>query len=155
GLVIFPWRLYSDLGAYIFTWLIGYSALLGSIAGVMLADYYIIRRCQLNLEQLYLEDGEYTYGGSGFNLRAIAPMFVGIASTLPWFFEPALGKNALGQFRFDAPPFFETLYTYAWFVSLLIAGVCHILFTVISPPPKPDPLESSRALHREPGRQIA
>src|SRR5690606_30585417 len=67
GILIFPWKLYSDLANYIFTWLIGYSALLGAVAGVMIADYYVLRRRRLDVADLYREDGRYAYGGSGFN----------------------------------------------------------------------------------------
>lgn len=130
GVLIFPWRLYSDLGNYIFTWLIGYSALLGSIAGVMLADYYVIRRRRLNVEELYRPDGEYSYGGSGFNWRALSAMVIGILPNIPGFLEKATNG------RFNALPLFDTLYTYAWFVSLAIAGVTHVLLTSIAPPPR-------------------
>ena len=44
GIIIMPWKLLADPTGYIFTWLIGYSALLGPIAGILLADYYLVRR---------------------------------------------------------------------------------------------------------------
>jgi len=119
GIVIMPWRLITDLGAYIFTWLIGYSALLGSIAGVMLADYYIVRRRQLDVEELYRRDGKYSYG-SGFNGRAIVAMLVGIAPNVPGFIRQATSSGPIQD-----PGFFDTLYTYAWFVSLTIAAVVY------------------------------
>ena len=78
GIVIQPWRLLADPSGYIFTWLLGYSGGLGSIAGVLIADYWIVRRRELRLEDLYLADGEY----GGWNLRAIAATAVGCASRL-------------------------------------------------------------------------
>ncbi|MCB9866522.1 MAG: NCS1 family nucleobase:cation symporter-1 [Phycisphaerales bacterium] len=128
GVLILPWRLYSDLSEYIFTWLIGYSALLGSIAGIMLADYYIIRRTRLVVEDLYRTNGQYAYGGSGFNWRAIVALVVGIAPNVPGFLAQA-SNGAI-----HVPQIFATLYTYAWFVSLAVAGVTHVALTRMWPP---------------------
>ncbi|MCB9849190.1 MAG: NCS1 family nucleobase:cation symporter-1 [Phycisphaerales bacterium] len=128
GVLILPWRLYSDLSQYIFTWLIGYSALLGSIAGVMLADYYLIRRTRLDVDDLYRTKGRYAFGGSGFNWRALTAMVIGILPNVPGFLAQATnGKIVVGEF-------WQMLYTYAWFVSLLIAGGVHVILTKLSPP---------------------
>ena len=142
GILIMPWKLYTDLShyiftwkliadpsGYIFTWLIGYSALLGAVAGVMLADYYLLRRARLDAEALYLEQGEYAFGGSGFNWRALVAVAVGIAVNVPGF----LAQASAGSIQ--VPPIFESLYTYAWFVSLLIAGLAHIVLSTTFPPP--------------------
>src|ERR1700709_94047 len=59
GIAIQPWRLLADASGYIYTWLLGYSGGLGSIAGVLIADYWIARRQQLSLEDLYLANGIY------------------------------------------------------------------------------------------------
>jgi NCS1 family nucleobase:cation symporter-1 len=134
GVVIMPWKLFNDLGAYIFTWLIGYSALLGAIAGVMLADYFVVRRTRLNADDLYREDGEYSFGGSGFNWRALVALVVGILPNVPGFIEKAAGLNKAGDLIFDASPLFDTLYTYAWFVSLGLAGIVHVVLTATAPP---------------------
>jgi NCS1 family nucleobase:cation symporter-1 len=131
GIVIMPWKLLSDLGAYIFTWLIGYSSMLGAIGGVMIADYYVIRRRRLNEDELYLPDGEYSYGGSGFNWRAIVALFAGIAPNVPGFLQAA--SNG----KIPAPEFFAHLYQYAWFVSLAVAFVVHFALTKLFPPSMP------------------
>lgn len=136
GIAIMPWRLISDLGNYIFTWLIGYSALLGGIAGVMLADYYLIRKRELDPDALYDERGEYSYGGSGWNWRAMAALLLSILPNVPGFLEHALGNDANGALRFDAPAVFDHIYTYAWFVGLFLAGALHVLFTKMAPPPR-------------------
>jgi len=133
GILIMPWRLVSDLGGYIFTWLIGYSALLGSIAGIMLVDYYAIRRTELNVEDLYRREGRYRYLG-GFNPRALAALALGIIPNVPGFAEKALGADATGTLRFDAHPFFDAVYTYAWFVGLVVAGAVYQALNVIFPP---------------------
>lgn len=126
GILIFPWRLYSDLGHYIFTWMIGYSALLGAIAGVMLADYYLVRKRRLDADELYREDGAYRFG-NGFNWRALTALAAGILPNVPGFLASA-SNGAIG-----VPEFLATFYTYAWFNSLLIAAVVHTLLNRISP----------------------
>jgi len=137
GVVILPWRLYSDLGHYIFTWLIGYSALLGSIAGVMLADYYVIRRTRLDVDDLYRTNGRYAFGGSGFNWRALVAMVLGIAPNVPGFLFKATNEAiVVGQF-------WQSLYTYAWFVSLALAGAVHVVLTRAFPPPGDRPWETA------------
>ena len=128
GILIFPWKLYTDLSNYIFTWLIGYSALLGSIAGVMLVDYFIIRRLQLDLDDLYRTDGQYAFGGSGFNWRALVAMLAGILPNVPGFLAQASGG------AISVAPIFDALYPYAWFVSLLLAGLVHWGLTRAFPP---------------------
>ncbi|MFT4603654.1 MAG: NCS1 family nucleobase:cation symporter-1 [Rhodothermales bacterium] len=130
GILIFPWKLYSDLGNYIFTWLIGYSSLLGAIGGVMLVDYYIIRRARLSVESLYRTDGRYSYGGSGFNWRALAALGIGILPNVPGFLAQATGG------AISVPAFFSALYTYAWFVSLAISALAYLLLTRAYPPPE-------------------
>lgn len=123
GILIMPWKLMSDLSAYIFTWLIGYSALLGSIAGVMLVDYYLIRRRELDVDELYNPRGRYSYG-TGFNMTAIAAMIIGIVPNIPGFARQLVYKGVI-----ENPNIFDTLYTYAWFVSLAIAGLSYYHLT--------------------------
>ncbi len=127
GILIFPWRLYGDLGHYIFTWLIGYSALLGAIAGVMLADYYLVRRRRLDAGELYRVDGAYAFGGWGFNWRAIVALLAGIIPNIPGFLHSA-SNGAIG-----VPEILTVFYTYAWFNSLVIAGVTHTALSRLFP----------------------
>jgi NCS1 family nucleobase:cation symporter-1 len=127
GILIFPWKLYTDLSNYIFTWLIGYSALLGSVAGIMLADYFVFRRMRLDTEALYDPDGPYAYGGSGFNWRALVAVAAGILPNVPGFLVQA--TNGV----IEAPAFFSVLYTYAWFVSLSLAGIVYLGLTFAFP----------------------
>jgi NCS1 family nucleobase:cation symporter-1 len=53
GIIMMPWKLMGSMGAYIFTWLIGYSGLMGAIGGVMICDYWILRKQRLNLRELF------------------------------------------------------------------------------------------------------
>ena len=79
-----PWKLVADPSGYIFTWLIGYSALLGPIGGIMIADYFVCRHRQLNVAALYSPDGEYRYSG-GFSWVAIVALLAGALPSLPGF----------------------------------------------------------------------
>jgi NCS1 family nucleobase:cation symporter-1 len=108
GIAMMPWKLLADPSGYIFTWLLGYSGGLGSIAGVLIADYWIVRRTRLQLEDLYLPDGGI-YGK--WNGRAVVATLAGCG--LAW-----------GGLVF--PPL-KPLYDYAWFVGFGVAFVAHIL----------------------------
>ena len=77
GILMMPWKLLTDFSSYIFGWLVGYSGLLGPIAGLMIADYFIVRRSQLNLEDLYRRGGIYEYSG-GVNWRAVIALAAGV-----------------------------------------------------------------------------
>jgi len=108
GIAMQPWRLLANPSGYIFTWLLGYSGGLGSIAGVLIADYWWVRRRRLQLADLYLPDGAYRYN-AGWNWRAVVATLAGCA--LAW------GGLVI--------PFLAPLYSYAWFVGFLVAGGLH------------------------------
>jgi NCS1 family nucleobase:cation symporter-1 len=116
GMLMMPWKLYNDAAAYIFAWLIGYGVLLGPIAGIMIADYFLIRKRELNVDDLYRRGGQYEYS-RGFNWVAIAALALGIAPNLPGFL------NAIGAIK--AGPMSVAIYEWAWFVGFLIAAVVH------------------------------
>src|SRR6185295_563167 len=78
GIVMMPWKLMESAGNYVFIWLIGYSGLMGAIAGIMICDYWVLRRQQLNLRELFDPAGKYSYSG-GVNWRAVASLVIGIA----------------------------------------------------------------------------
>ncbi len=135
GVIIMPWYLYNDLGQYIFTWLIGYGALLGPIAGIMLCDYFVLRRMRLDRDALY--DAKGIYGG--VNGRALVVLVLAVAPNVPGFINSVLGRThaayqdalKLGEAA-DAlapvfPLFFDHVYTYAWFVGLGVAIVLYYL----------------------------
>ncbi|MEZ5441821.1 MAG: NCS1 family nucleobase:cation symporter-1 [Lysobacterales bacterium] len=114
GIAIFPWKLLESTGAYIFTWLIGYSALLGPIAGIMLADYLLLRRTELDVGALFRHDGPYGYRG-GWNPVAVVALVIGVLPNLPGFLQAA-------GFVESVPGVFGAIYTYAWFVGLVVAA---------------------------------
>ncbi len=117
GILMFPWRLYTDAAAYIFTWLIGYGALLGPVAGIMIADYFILRRGVLDLDGLYRRRGPYEFW-RGVNWIAMAALLLGIAPNLPGFLG-ALGITT-------ASPFATGIYNWAWFVGFFVSGALYI-----------------------------
>jgi cytosine/uracil/thiamine/allantoin permease len=128
GIISFPWVLYNSAGAYIFTWLVGYSSLLGAIGAVMIADYWILRRRQLSLADLYKHEGRYAYSG-GWNWRAIVAVFIGVIPVLPGFLKAATTPRFAGVF--ENPTFIEGLYNYGLFFTFFVAGLAYLLLNMI------------------------
>ena len=120
AIVMMPWKILATTQGYIFTWLVGYSALLGPIAGILIADYYFIRRTQLDVDQLYLEKGKYSYG-NGWNMAAIIAFILGVAPNVPGFLNAAFPNTFP-----DIAVIFKTTYTYAWFVGLALASLIYL-----------------------------
>ena len=119
GVVIMPWRLMDTLGDYIFTWLIGYSALLGPIAGIMIADYFIIRRTRLDVDALYDHAGRYGM----INWVAIVALVLAVIPNIPGFINAVTLSQGTVEALF--PPIWDTIYTYAWFVGFLIGMIVY------------------------------
>ena len=119
ALVMMPWKILESTQGYIFTWLIGYSALLGPIAGILIVDYYFIRKTELRVEQLYRDDGVYSYG-SGWNMAAIVAFVLGVAPNIPGFLNAAFPASFA-----DVGAGFKTVYTYAWFVGIAISALVY------------------------------
>jgi NCS1 family nucleobase:cation symporter-1 len=126
GIVMMPWKLVADPSGYIFTWLVGYSALLGPIGGIMIADYYVLRHRQLHLAGLYRTDSEYRYT-NGFSLIAIFALFVSVLPNLPGFLVTVKIVDPA-----SVPPFFVRLYDYAWFVGFVIAFVVYLALRTLT-----------------------
>jgi NCS1 family nucleobase:cation symporter-1 len=117
GILIQPWRLLENAAVYIDKWLIGYSLLLGACGGVLIADYYLIRRRQLDLPGLYRREGPYWYRG-GWNPVALIALAAGIVPCLPGFLAAA------GLAEVSA--FWSRLYDYAWFVSFGVSMLTYV-----------------------------
>jgi NCS1 family nucleobase:cation symporter-1 len=126
GIAIQPWRLIADPTGFIFTWLIGYSLLLGACGGVLIGDYYVLRRMQLDLPGLYRREGPYWYRG-GWNPAALVALVVGIAPCVPGF------CHAVGWATVDAA--WSRLYDYAWFVSFGLSLVVYVGLMKLRPMP--------------------
>jgi NCS1 family nucleobase:cation symporter-1 len=109
GIAMMPWKLLSDFNAYIFGWLVGYSGLLGPIAGIMVADYFIVRKAELRVDDLYRRGGLYEYS-NGVNWRGIAALACGIIVALLGLVIPAM----------------RWLYDYAWFIGFVVSGAVYV-----------------------------
>jgi NCS1 family nucleobase:cation symporter-1 len=116
GILIFPWKLIADPNGYIFTWLIAYSSLLGPVGGIMIADYFFIRKQNLMVEDLYSHQGIYSFK-KGFNNKAIIALLVGIIPNIPGFL---LTVKLVSAETF--PLWISNLYHYAWFVGFIVSG---------------------------------
>ena len=121
GVLIFPWKLIADPNGYIFTWLIAYSSLLGPVGGIMIADYYFIRRKNLIAADLYRHNGVYGYT-NGFNPIAIIALILGILPNVPGFL---IQIKVLDASTF--PEWINHLYNYAWFVGFGVSAVIYYL----------------------------
>ena len=121
GICIFPWKLIADPSGYIFTWLVGYSSLLGPVGGIMIADYYFIRKQTLEVDDLYNSKGIYSFK-NGFNNAAIIALILGIFPNVPGFF------TTIKVFSADAfPSWLNGLYSYAWFIGFGVSGLVYYL----------------------------
>lgn len=183
GIVIMPWKLMASMGAYIFTWLIGYSGLMGAIGGILICDYWILRNRKLDLAALFDVNGKYSYSRGptvglllyllgfavlvtlelitlfsatlslgrwvhvliaalalvllvlgtralkrgferGWNWNAVIALCFAVAPVVPGFIRAATTPK--GQVA--NPTFFDTMYTYAWFVTF---GLGFVIYYVL------------------------
>jgi NCS1 family nucleobase:cation symporter-1 len=134
GILMMPWKLYADASAYIFTWLIGYSSLMGAIGGVLIADYWLLRGRELSVRDLFEPHGAYAYS-NGINWRAMAALALAILPVTPGFVRAAMTPG--GQVA--TPTVWDTLYTYAWFVTFSLSAAIYLLGTRVG----------RRRVHRE------
>ena len=121
GVLIFPWKLIADPSGYIFTWLVAYSSLLGPVGGIMIADYFFIRRQQLAAEELYQTKGRYGYA-NGFNRTALITLLLGILPNVPGFLIAIkiLPQEAVWSWL-------SHLYNFAWFIGFFVSGISYLL----------------------------
>jgi NCS1 family nucleobase:cation symporter-1 len=110
GILMMPWKLMASADAYIFNWLVGYSALLGPVAGIMICDYFVLRDKTLDVPDLYRTEGRYPK----WNPVAIVALVLGVLPNVPGFLHSTHVVEA-------EPGFFDDLYVYAWFTGFLLA----------------------------------
>jgi len=127
GILMMPWKLVADPTGYIFTWLIAYSALLGPIGGILIADYFICRRCRLNVTALYQVDGEYRFT-RGWSIVALIALGVGALPSLPGFL---VNINAVPAA--SIPAALRELYNYAWFIGFAVAFAVYLPLRKFAP----------------------
>lgn len=121
GILIFPWKLIADPTGYIYNWLGGYSSLLGPIGGILIVDYYFIRKQILIVEDLYLQKGLYSFT-NGFNAKALIALLAGISLNVPGFLL-LIKVVQPGTF----PVWLTGLFDYSWFVGFVVSGIVYYL----------------------------
>lgn len=127
GVLMMPWKLVADPNGYIFTWLIAYSALLGPIGGILIADYFVCRGCQLNVAGLYKADGEYRFV-NGFSYVALIALVLGALPSLPGFLIQIKVLSAT-----SVPALLADLYHYAWFIGFGLAFAIYVVLRKLIP----------------------
>ena len=127
GVLMMPWKLVADPNGYIFLWLIAYSALLGPIGGILIADYFVYRRRQLDVDALYDEAGEYHYT-RGVSVVAIVALIAGVLPSIPGFLEQVKLLPAG-----SVPRPLAELYHYAWFVGFAVAFITYLAGRWLAP----------------------
>ena len=130
GILIQPWNLMSGSGTYIFTWLVGYSGLLGPLAGIMVCDYWILRKTRLAVDELYQEEGRYTFY-KGFNPWAFVALVAGVVPNIPGFLvqlqasEKGIAVDqVLAQYSGATLSFYKfstDIYSFAWMAGFAIS----------------------------------
>jgi NCS1 family nucleobase:cation symporter-1 len=113
GILMCPWYWLSTFGNYIFGWLVGYSGLLGPVAGIMVADYFVIRGTKLDSYSLYRRGGIYEYK-NGINPAAMVALVIGVFAALVGKFVPRVAF----------------LYDYAWFIGFFLSGAIYVLMMI-------------------------
>ena len=127
GIAMMPWKLLADPSGYIFTWLEGYSALLGPVGGIMIADYFVYCRGVLDVAALYDAGGCYRYSG-GWSFVAIAAFVVAVLPNLPGFLAQVGWVDPA-----RVPRVFVEIYGLAWFVGFAIAFVVYLVLRKLAP----------------------
>ncbi|MER6566573.1 NCS1 family nucleobase:cation symporter-1 [Streptomyces sp. NPDC001093] len=130
GILIMPWKLIANPHVYIYTWLGFVGGLLGTVAGILVADYWIVRRTRLALGELYLSDGRYWYTG-GWNLRAVAAFVIGGVLAVGGSYSTVAKGVKQGPFPTDGIiPFLKPLADYGWAVGLASALLVYTLLSL-------------------------
>ena len=122
AVVMMPWKILASTQGYIFTWLVGYSALLGSVAGILIVDYYHVRGRVIDVRGLYRQQGSSYYYRGGWNPIAMGAFLIGVLPCLPGFLHASLPQAFP---RMSA--FFDGIYSYAWFVALGLSAAAYAL----------------------------
>jgi len=116
AIAMMPWKLLASTDNYIYVWLVGYSALLGPIAGILIVDYFVIRNKKLEVKDLYASKGIYQYS-SGWNKVAVIAFVVGVLPNIPGFLNAAAPEAFA-----NIASIWKEIYTYAWFIGLFISS---------------------------------
>jgi len=127
GLLMMPWKLLANPDSYIFEWLGGYGALLGPIGGILIADYFVCRRCKLNVTALYQTNGEYRFK-NGFSYVAIVSFLLGALPSLPGYLVKVKRLNPD-----HVPALLVNLFDYSWFIGFAMAFTVYLVLRKFAP----------------------
>jgi NCS1 family nucleobase:cation symporter-1 len=128
GILIMPWKLYADPHGYIFTWLIGSSSLLGAVGGVMICDYWILRRARLDVSGLYQPFGPFRYE-RGINWCAVLAVVIAVLPCVPGFVDQVTGGKLL-QTGTLVSAVVGDVYLYAWFFTFFVSAVVYAVLMI-------------------------
>jgi NCS1 family nucleobase:cation symporter-1 len=130
GVVIMPWKLIANPHVYIFTWLGVVGGLLGTVAGILIADYWLLRGTRLHLQDLYRGEGRYWYTG-GWNLRAVVAFLVGGVLAVGGSYSTVVAGVKQGPFPADGViPFLKPLADYGWAVGVASSLLLYLLLSL-------------------------
>jgi NCS1 family nucleobase:cation symporter-1 len=133
GVLFMPWNFLADSSSYIFTWLGTYGGATGPIAGVLIADYWWVRRRQLKLADLYRSSGKYRYA-SGWNPIAVVSLLVGVFVAIGGAYSKlAPDGSPTGPFPPEGIiPFLKGFYDFSWLIGLVVAFVLYGVLTMVA-----------------------
>jgi NCS1 family nucleobase:cation symporter-1 len=145
GLFMQPWRLLANHGTFIIGWLVGYSSFLGPVAGVLIADYFILRKTNLDVHDLYRRNGAYEYS-RGFNLRAVAALAIGIGLALVGLLARPFTAETYGPAVRSLAQAMIDSYDYAWFVGFFASAIAYVVLMRGQPTILHDATSSARSI---------
>ena len=119
GIIIMPWKLLATPEAFILEWLVGSSSLIGALSGLMICDYFLLRKTVLSIPELYNPHGIY----GSWNVAAFVCFFIAVAPNLPGFIA-----LFLPEIKSFIPGFIISIYDYAWFVSTSLGILSYYLW---------------------------
>jgi len=122
GFLIQPWKILANPNGYIYKWLLSYTCIFGAIAGILIADYYFVRKKNLNVEELYTKNGQYWYK-HGFNINSIIAFIIAVMPCVPGIL------NNMGVIKLSG--FFVHLYDYNWFVGFILAFTTYGFLSIV------------------------
>ena len=125
GILFGPWNFIKSSESFISTWLVGYSALLGPLSGIIIVDYQIVRKCHLELEDLYSTSptGIYWYN-NGYNLSAITAFVLAVVPCVPGFLLN------VGMLK-TIPSVFSSVYDNAWIFGFVVGGLIYWILSKV------------------------
>ncbi|MFD0051253.1 NCS1 family nucleobase:cation symporter-1 [Actinomycetes bacterium NPDC127524] len=109
GLLFAPWLWFNNANS-IYTIVGAIGGTLGPVSGIMIVDYFIIRKRQYDLNSFFIKEGQYSYK-NGWNFRAFTAAVIGIIVALVGLFVPSLAS----------------LYNYNWFLGIAVGGISYFL----------------------------